>query len=973
MKRLLWAFAGLLYFPALQAQLLTWTPDFAKDNDAITITLDATKGNQALNNYSNTNDVYVHIGVITSQSNTNTDWRYAPTWGDNAAKYKCTVAGTNKYSFTLSNIRNFFAVPAGETIKRIAILFRNGNGSVVHRNSDGGIDNGDMFVPVYDNNLAVRFTVPLFQPYFTPLPEPINKATGDALAVTAIASEPSSMKLFLNGTEIQQASNVTTISANPTLSASGNTEVVVEASNGTITKKDTFRFFVSPAINVAPLPAGVRNGINYLAGNTSATLVLYAPGKTRVSVIGEFPGSNWTEQSNYLMNKTPDGNYWWLQVNGLTPGTEYAYQYLVDGTLKIADPYAEKILDPYNNNDQSIPAATYPNLRSYPAGQTGIVGLLQTNAPAYTWTNTSFARPDKRNLFVYELLLRDFVAAHDWKTLKDTIGYLKRMGVNAIELMPINEFEGNESWGYNPDFYFAPDKYYGPKNTLKEFIDVCHSNGIAVIIDIALNHSFGLSPLVQLYWDAANNRPSGDNPWFNPVTKHAFNVGFDMNHESAATQYYFSRIVEHWLQEYRIDGFRFDLSKGFTQNATCDANGNNCNVGTWGNVDNSRIAIWKRYYDTVQLKSPGSYAILEHFAANDEEKILSDYGMLLWGNMNHAFSEASMGNIGGSGSNFEGGLHTVRGWTNPYLVTYMESHDEERMAYRNIQSGRNSGNYSIRDTATSLRRIEMSAAFLMTMPGPKMIWQFGELGYDYPINYCINNGTVNDACRTGNKPIRWNYREEERRKRLYDIYSSLAKLKFHGWYKDVFTANNVTIDRSLNGGFKWMRLRSANDTSQLVIVGNFDVNPTSGTVTFPTAGTWYDYLGGGTITANTGGQTIALQPGEYHIYVNRNLTNAVTTPVPELPGVVDALKVSMLPNPAEASSVVDLQLPEAGKVQVYLMNAGGKDLGMIFNGTLSKGRHRLPAGAKMNNLSPGIYLLKVIAANKQVSLKVLVK
>lgn len=973
MKRLLWALAGLLFSAALQAQLLTWTPDFATDDEAITITLDATKGNQALNNYANTNDVYVHIGVITNLSASNTGWRYASTWGDNSAKYKCTPAGTNKYSITLSNIRSFFPVPAGETIRKIAILFRNGNGSIVHRNANEGIDNGDMFVPVYDNSLATRFTIPPFQPYFTPIPETIDKSTGDDFPVTAIASESANMKLYLNGTEIQQASNATTISANPTLTSSGNTEVVVEADNGTTVAKDTFHFFVSPGVTVAPLPADVRTGINYLPGNTSVTLVLYAPNKTRVSVIGEFPGSNWVEQSNYLMKKTPDGNYWWLQIDGLTAGTEYAYQYLVDGTLKIADPYAEKILDPYNNNDQHIPAATYPGLRAYPAGQSGIVSLLQPGAPAYNWTTTGYTRPDKRNLFIYELLVRDFVAAHDWKTLKDTLAYLKRMGVNAIELMPFNEFEGNESWGYNPDFYFAPDKYYGPANTLKEFVDACHSNGMAVIMDIALNHSFGLSPLVQLYWNAAQGRPADDNPWFNPVPKHAFNVGFDMNHESPATHYYFSRIVEHWLQEYRIDGFRFDLSKGFTQNATCDANGNNCNVGTWGNVDNSRIAIWKKYYDTLQLKSPGAYAILEHFAANEEEKILSDYGMLLWGNMNHSFSEASMGNIGGSNSNFEGGLHTVRGWTNPYLVTYMESHDEERMAYRNIQSGRVSGNYNIRDTSTSLRRIEMSAAFLMTMPGPKMIWQFGQLGYDYSINYCINNGTINDGCRTGNKPIRWDYRNQERRKRLYDVYASLAQLKFHGWYKDVFTANNITIDRSLNGGFKWMRLRSATDSSQLLVVGNFDVNPVSGTITFPTAGTWYDYLNGNTITAVSGGQTIALQPGEYHIYLNRNLSNAVTTPVTSLPGVVEALKASMLPNPADANSVVELELPVGGKVQVQLLNIDGRELGMIFNGTLARGRHRLSAGSQMNNLSPGIYLLKVIAANKQVSVNVLVK
>src|SRR5690606_26716487 len=172
-------------------------------------------------------------------------------------------------------------------------------------------------------------------------------------------------------------------------------------------------------------------------------------------------------------------------------------------------------------------------------------------------------------------------------------------------IMPFNEFEGNESWGYNPDFYFAPDKYYGTKNALKEFIDSCHKNGIAVIMDIALNHSFGLSPMVQLYWDAANNKPAADNPWFNPDAKHAFNVGFDMNHESPHTKYFVGRVLEHWLQEYRIDGFRFDLSKGFTQTNTCI--GGNCDVHQMGMYDASRIAILKGYYDTVQTKSSGAY------------------------------------------------------------------------------------------------------------------------------------------------------------------------------------------------------------------------------------------------------------------------------------------------------------------------------------------------------------------------------
>ncbi|MBS1653857.1 MAG: 1,4-alpha-glucan-branching protein, partial [Bacteroidetes bacterium] len=485
------------------AQLLTWTPDFAQDNDNIVITMDASKGNQGLYNYSNTNDVYVHIGVITSLSTSSSDWRYVPSfsvWGTTNSQIKATSLGNNKYSYTINNIRTFFGVPAGETIKRIAILFRNGAGSTVQRNSDGS----DMYVPVYDNTvLATRFTVPPYQPLYTPAPEPINKSTGDNINVTAIANQSSNLTLFLNGTSIQTASAATSISANPVLTASGNNEIVVQADNGTTVKKDTLRFFVSPGITVAPLPAGVRDGINYESDNTAVTVVLYAPGKSRVSVIGEMPGSNWAEQSQYLMNKTPDGNYWWLRITGLTAGTEYAFQYLVDGSLKIADPYTEKVLDPYN--DGTIPSSTYPSLKPYPTGlTTGVVSIIQTNAPTYNWQVTNFNRPDKHNLIIYELLLRDFIAAHDWNTLRDTLNYLQNLGVNAIEMMPFNEFEGNSSWGYNPDFYFTPDKYYGPANTLKQFIDSCHARGIAVIMDIALNHSFGLSPMVQLYWDAVN-------------------------------------------------------------------------------------------------------------------------------------------------------------------------------------------------------------------------------------------------------------------------------------------------------------------------------------------------------------------------------------------------------------------------------------------------------------------------------------
>jgi 1,4-alpha-glucan branching enzyme len=920
------------------------------------ITLDATKGNQGLMGYTPATDVYVHMGVITNKSTSSSNWRYVKNFGVSGDLFstavpqlQATAAGTNKWQYTITgSLRTFFGITdATETIQKIALLFRTGNGSKKQTNSDGS----DLYIPIYTSALAIRFTAPLFEPRYTPVAETLTKSAGDQLTITALSNKAADLEVVWNGVVHASAPGVTSITDPITLTAPGSQTVVIRATSGAETATDTLRFFVAPAVVTSELPAGVREGINYEAGNTAVTLVLKAPFKNRVGVIGEFPGSNWTEQTSYTMNKTADGKYWWIRISGLTPGTEYAYQYVVDGSLKIADPYAEKILDPYNNNDQTIPAATYPGLRAYPAGQSGIVSVLQTAQPAYSWSVPNFSRPDKRGLVIYELLVRDFVAAHDWKTIKDSLNYLKNLGINAIEIMPFNEFEGNNSWGYNPDFYFAPDKYYGTKNSLKEFIDSCHKKGIAVIMDIALNHSFGLSPMVQLYFDAANNRPAANNPWFNPVAKHDFNVGYDMNHESLDTRYFVSRVTEHWLTEYKIDGFRFDLSKGFTQTQTCDNNGANCNVSAWSSTDNSRIAIWKRYYDTVQTKSAGSYVILEHFASDDEETQLSNYGMMLWGNLNYNYNQASMGYS--TDWDFSRVLHSTRGWTNPYLVGYMESHDEERLMFKNLNYGNTAGSYSTKDLTTALKRMEQNAAFFLTVPGPKMIWQFGELGYDYSINTCTD-GTVSNDCRLAPKPIRWDYLTDARRKALYTTYSNLNRLRFLPSYQQAFLSG--TVDKSLSSAVKWIKL-SSGDTSHLVVVGNFDVAAQSGTVTFPAAGTWYDYLNNTTFTATGSAQSINLQPGEYHVYLNRNVNNVTSTPVVNVPWNGTTLEALAFPNPSASNFTVEIKLPQRSAVSIDLYSHTGQYIAQVYNGFAGSGTRQIPV--KRNGLPAGIYYLHV--------------
>ncbi|MFM9909348.1 MAG: hypothetical protein ACKVOW_08365, partial [Chitinophagaceae bacterium] len=335
---------SMVYVNMVVGQLLSTGPAFPKDTSGISITVDCSKGNQGLFNYANTTDVYVHVGVITNLSTGSADWKYVKfVWATTNAAARATSLGNNKYQYTITNIRTFFGVPAAETIQKIAILFRSGNGNTVQRNADAS----DMYIPVFGAELAGKYILPATEPRYIPIPEPISKNIGDTLRIAWLSNRTADLKTFFNGVQTNAVSSSNAILDSVVIAASGNQQIVARAIEGAITISDTINFFVAPSVNILPLPAGVKDGINYEPGDTSAILVLYAPNKGRVSVIGDF--NNWLENANYQMNKTPDGLRHWIRITGLVPGTEYAYQYVVNGSLKIADPYTTKVLDPVND------------------------------------------------------------------------------------------------------------------------------------------------------------------------------------------------------------------------------------------------------------------------------------------------------------------------------------------------------------------------------------------------------------------------------------------------------------------------------------------------------------------------------------------------------------------------------------------------------------------------------------------------
>jgi hypothetical protein len=661
------------------------------------------------------------------------------------------------------------------------------------------------------------------------------------------------------------------------------------------------------------------------------------------------------------MNKTPDSNYYWLQINGLTAGTEYAYQYVIDDTLVLADYNTEKVLD--KNVDPGIPSSTYPNLKTFPAKASGtLASIIQTAQPAYNWQVTNFKRPSKESLMIYELWLADFTNAGNWQGLIDTLAYLKHLGINALEIEPFNNFEGSVSWGYNPNFYFATDKVYGTANAVKQFVDACHQQGIAVIMDMVMNHSFGSSPMVQMYWNNSLGVPAANNPWFNQYPTHAFNVGFQFNHESQATKTFTQRVLNYWLTNYHIDGYRWDLAKGFTQTNTCDAFGNNCNVSAWGVYDAGRVATWKNIYDQMQAASPGSYCILEMFADNDEQSVEANYGMMLWGaNLNPNYNQATMGyntaSPGGATWDLTGSIYTsLGGWNNPGLIVYQESHDEERLMYNNENYGNSSGSYKIKDTATGLQRNAAAAAFWAMAPGPKMLTEFGELGYDYSINWCTN-GTVDPSgsCRLTPKPIRWDYLQNSSRKNLHDVYASMMKIRTN--YPELDTANTVY---SLGGPFKY--LLASGSTVAAVVIGNFDVNAGTGTVPFPAKGTWYNYFANDSIQV-TGNQNFTLAAGEYRVYLNTKLKDTSSHDTTLVP--VSSLAVKIYPNPVvNGSSVIEYDLPEAGTCSLTIFSIVGQTMGTVNLGLQEKGKHIISPDqipVSFTSFSNGVYIIKIVS------------
>ena len=938
----------LIFFSSYCYTQLSTNPSPFEVNQSVTITIDEYSTDTNCNGFNSPNKVYMHSGI----GNDSQPWGFSVigNWGQDDGLGEMTNNGDGTWSITIIP-ENYFGLTAEQAVSatKMGLVFRNEDGSQEFK------DNGcsDFFINVGS------FQVEMINP------DSSGVILVDYNESTQIVAQNTNgnadYELYANGELVDSDSNINFYNGYQFNNLTENQYCELHVTQNGVTVERKFTILVNNT-SIEIMPDGLEDGINYNDNdNSKATLVLSAPYKDFVYVAGDF--NFWSPTSEYAMKKDSSSDRFWLEINGLNDGEIHTYQYWVSDLspidespklVKTADPFSTMVLSPFD--DPWIPDNSYPNLPEYPY-EYGIereVTVLKTNQEVYNWQVNDFVKPKKEDLIIYEVLIRDFDSDRTFQNLIDRIDYFKDLNINAIELMPVMEFEGNESWGYNTAFHMAVDKFYGPEEKLKEFIDLCHQNGIAVILDLVMNHVMGRSPMNRMWMNDPDENGWGEaseeSPYFNEIATHTYSLGNDFNHQSTYTQYYTKRVVKHWIDNFKIDGIRWDLTKGFTQN--CTTQDYNCT----NDYQQDRIDVLKSYADYSWSLDSDHYVIFEHLGGSTEEQQWANYrldegkGVMLWGKTNTPYYQLAMGY--GSDSNFSGIGHESRGFQGKRLLGYFESHDEERVMYKALQYGNNWDGYDVQNLNTALSRMSAIGAISLTIPGPKMIWHFSDLGMENSLFTCYDESVDEPDCKLDTKPQpQWvdNWLGNDNRREIYDNWSRIIDLKIN---EDVFEGNySITSGGLTPIIYIWNDNIASSELKNVVIIANFDVVAQTITPYFPYTGNWFDLMdidGETTININSTSDQITLQPGEFKIYGNQASITLSNT-------ILDDVKLILYPNPTidYISINKDVEL-----VEIY--DVTGKKL-LAFN-NVNKNQQ-----LDINKLSSGYYISKIYSNSSVVS------
>ncbi len=594
------------------------------------------------------------------------------------------------------------------------------------------------------------------------------------------------------------------------------------------------------------LPHNLRGGahVDLFAPHT-VTFVLTAPFKPYVALVGDFNG--WDTRTNRMV--TDGSGLWWTTIPH--PGaTRYGFYVAIDQDSHawIGDPYATQVVW-----DEPTPWGWLP----------------VPSAPPFAWKDANWRTPPLRDLAIYELCVRDF--AGGWVAdqphygalpdLLSYVDYLVALGVNAVELMPIQAFPGNSSWGYNPVFYFAIANSYGRPDDLKRLVDACHARGLAVILDVAFNHAWSQQPYYHIYPPLYG--PKGEwladwNPFFHQ-TPAAINGwgGLDWDHFSPVTTHYFQDVVRFWLREYHVDGFRFDWVGGVEydsrapQRADFDPYHGMHAIGWAARQEKPDCLLIGEYWQLEGTNPAKSAARLVQETPmdacwNDQfHHIVDEVLNQRWEWEKRDIYQALAG-------------YREQGFTSAaQTVNYSCSHDEVRPEH---EIKFYSGKHITRPRGWSLDQVARAKGLLglialFTAPGVPLLWQGQEF--------------AEDGARTIDfQPLDWaKLREPAHAAHYKQVVRLLHARRAHAALRSEHLAFFSTdfVQDKLVAFRRW-----ANDASigeQVVVALNFDHRQQRITLPFPHNGPWREVVQDQGITVRNGAHSVRLGPWQGAVFV----------------------------------------------------------------------------------------------------------
>lgn len=520
---------------------------------------------------------------------------------------------------------------------------------------------------------------------------------------------------------------------------------------------------------------------------------LFAPRNQEAALIGSFSG--WKE---IPMEKGSDG-YFRTKVE-LEDGI-YQYKFRIqskspdflDKWVDVIDPYATDVDD---------------------EKKVGIVRIKDGKriVDDYVWQHDEIALPENQELVVYEMHIADFTGGEvdsnkrgKYLDAIEKLDYLHELGINAIELMPVNEYPGDYSWGYKVRHFFATESSYGSTEDLKRFIDECHSRGIRVFMDGIYNHTDEECPLMLIdrnywYYEHMHYPEDPGNHWGPEFNYDNYDEKLDVK----PAWKYVGDVVKYWVEEYHIDGIRFDAVR---------------------QLANFEFLHWLAEQSKKNTAPKPFYNIAENIP--DTSKVTAPSGPMdaCW---HESFRYFMIPHL--CGEKFElDHLKEVldpkkQGYaTSTNVINYLATHDREHL-FREL------GDRGIFDDS-AFARAKLGAVLLITAMGIPMLWMGEEFGEHKRKSKSV----------TQPKKIAWSLLEREENRDLFTYYQKLIALRKQN---PALQSDNIEFFHENPEAKVLGYVRSSDRASHVVVVVNFsDQNLTQYQIpNLPAAESWQDSI-----------------------------------------------------------------------------------------------------------------------------------